>query len=329
MARFFSDSDCNPELIRSKKVAVIGYGSQGHAHALNLRDSGVEVRVGLYPGSKSWSKAESDGLAVVTTEEAAQWADVIMLNVPDVPMARIFSESVKPNLKAGQAVLFSHGFNVHYGFVQAPPDVDVILVAPKGQGHGVRAQYLAGGGMPALVAVAQDVSGQAFELALSYAWGLGCARAVIVESSFRDETEADLFSEQAVLCGGTTALVKAGFETLVDAGYAPEVAFFECLHELKLIVDLLHEGGITYMRERISDTAEWGDYIGGTAVISEPTREAMKGLLARIQDGSFAKEWVAENESGLKNLKTYREADRNHPIEIVGNEMRKRMKPTP
>ncbi|MEA2552470.1 MAG: ketol-acid reductoisomerase [Fimbriimonadaceae bacterium] len=325
MARIFTEADCDPSVIKSKRVAVIGYGSQGHAHALNLRDSGVAVTVGLYVGSSSWPKAEAERLAVKTTEQATRDADVLMLNLPDGDMARIYRESIAPHLRPGQAVLFSHGFNIHYKLIQPPADVDVLLVAPKGQGHGVRREYLKGGGLPALLAVAQDSTGNAEKIGLSYAWALGCARAMVVESTFRDETEADLFAEQAVLCGGTKELVKAGFQTLVDAGYSPETAFFECLHELKLIVDLLYEGGITHMLERISDTAEWGAYIGGPKVISEETRKDMRDLLARIQDGSFAKEWIAESASGKQRLKEFREAESQTQIELVGKKLRARM----
>ena len=321
----FTERDCDPLIIRSKKVAVIGYGSQGHAHALNLRDSGVDVTVGLYHGSESWAKAELEGLRVLPTEEATQLCDVIVLNLPDSEMASIYEESIVPDLSKGKALIFSHGFNIHYKLIQPPRDVDVILVAPKGQGHGVRREFLKGGGLPALIAVHQDATGEAKKLALSYAWGLGSGRAMIVESSFRDETEADLFAEQAVLCGGTKELVKAGFQTLVDAGYSPETAFFECLHELKLIVDLLYEGGITHMLERISDTAEWGAYIGGPAVISDESREGMRKLLARIQDGSFAREWIAESNAGKKRLAEYREEERKAKIEEVGNELRSHM----
>jgi ketol-acid reductoisomerase len=321
----FTERDCDPSIIKSKRVAVIGYGSQGHAHALNLRDSGVDVTVGLYHGSESWEKAELEGLRVLPTEDATKHCDVLALNLPDSDMARIYQESIAPHLKADQALIFSHGFNIHYGLIQPLSDVDVILVAPKGQGHGVRREFLKGGGLPALLAVHQDATGTAKQLGLSYAWGLGSARAMVVESTFRDETEADLFAEQAVLCGGTKELVKAGFETLVRAGYSPETAFFECLHELKLIVDLLYEGGITHMLEKISDTAEWGAYIGGPAVIGKESRAAMEQLLKNIQDGSFAREWIAESASGKSRLKAYREQERKDKLEEVGNELRSHM----
>jgi ketol-acid reductoisomerase len=325
MAHIYSERDCDPAIIKSKRIGVIGYGSQGHAHALNLRDSGVNVTVGLYAGSKSWQRAEAEHLRVVTTEEATRSCDVLMLNLPDGDMARIYRESIAPHLKSDQALLFSHGFNIHYKLIEPPTDVDVILVAPKGQGHGVRREYLKGGGLPALLAIHQDATGNAKQLGLSYAWALGSARAMIVESTFRDETEADLFAEQAVLCGGTKELVKAGFQTLVDAGYSPETAFFECMHELKLIVDLLYEGGITQMLERISDTAEWGAYVGGPAVIGDESKAAMQELLQRIQDGSFAQEWLAESAAGKPRLKAMREEERNSKIEQVGNELRSHM----
>ena len=321
----YVERDCDPAIIKSKRVAVIGYGSQGHAHALNLRDSGVDVTVGLYKGSESWEKAELERLRVLPTEEATRLCDVIAINLPDGDMARIYRESIAPHLRAKQALIFSHGFNIHYKLIDPPPDVDVILVAPKGQGHGVRKEFLKGGGMPALLAVHQDASGTAKNLGLSYAWALGSARAMVVDSTFRDETEADLFAEQAVLCGGTKELVKAGFQTLVDAGYSPETAFFECLHELKLIVDLLYEGGITHMLERISDTAEWGAYIGGPAVIGEESRKGMQELLKRIQDGSFAKEWIAESRAGKPRLKEFRGKERSERIEQAGNELRSHM----
>jgi len=321
----YTERDCDPAIIKAKRVAVIGYGSQGHAHALNLRDSGVEVTVGLYTGSKSWAKAEAENLRVVTTEDATQHCDVLMLNLPDGEMARIYKESIAPHMSAGKALLFSHGFNIHYKLIEPPNNVDVILVAPKGQGHGVRREFLKGGGLPALIAVHQDATGHAKQLGLSYAWGLGSARAMVVDSTFRDETEADLFAEQAVLCGGTKELVKAGFETLVKAGYSPETAFFECLHELKLIVDLLYEGGITHMLERISDTAEWGAYVGGPAVIGNESRAAMEQLLKNIQDGSFAREWIAESAAGKPRLKAMREKERVEKIEEVGNELRSHM----
>lgn len=326
MAKLYSDSDCDPSVIRSRKVAVIGFGSQGHAHALNLRDSGVEVVVGLHPESESAGRAAEHAMSVMSTKEAMLWADVIMMAVPDGKMAKIFDSDVGPNLRPGKALAFCHGFNIHYKLIQPLSDVDVVLVAPKGQGHGVRKKYEEGGGVPALIAVHQDFTGKAHAIALSYAWGLGCGRAVIVDSSFRDETEADLFAEQAVLCGGTMALVKAGFETLVEAGYSPEAAFFECLHELKLIVDLLHDGGVANMLEKISDTAEWGAYAGGDRVIGEPSRRAMKALLARIQDGSFASEWIEESAGGSRRLRERRAEEMKHELQKIGDELRSRMK---
>lgn len=325
MAVLYTEKDCDPSLIRGKTVAVLGYGSQGHAHALNLRDSGVRVLVGLYAGSPSIDRAKAEGLEVTLTAEAVERADVVVFNLPDGTMAEIFEESVAGRLRPGQSLIFSHGFNIHYGLIKPPLDVDVILVAPKGQGHGVRREYVNGRGLPALLGVAQDATGTAKALGLSYAWALGCARAMVLESTFRDETEADLFSEQAVLCGGVKELVKAGFNTLVEAGYAPETAYFECLHELKLITDLLYQGGITTMLERISDTAEWGAYVGGPEVIGAETRDGMKRLLAGIQDGSFAREWIAENASGKKKLLEFRTAEAETPIEQVGRELRARM----
>lgn len=321
----YTEKDCDPSIIKSKRVAVIGYGSQGHAHALNLRDSGVDITVGLYEGSDSWEKAELENLRVLPTAEAVQQCEVIAINLPDGDMARIYDESIAPHLKPNQALVFSHGFNIHYKLIEPREDIDVILVAPKGQGHGVRREFLKGGGLPALLAVDQNATNNAKPLGLSYAWGLGCARAMVVESTFRDETEADLFAEQAVLCGGTKELVKAGFQILVDAGYSPETAFFECLHELKLIVDLLYEGGITHMLERISDTAEWGAYIGGPAVITEDSKRGMQELLKRIQDGSFAKQWIAESAAGKPQLREFREKERAEKIEEVGNELRSHM----
>ncbi len=325
MATIFYDKDVNPGLIKSLKVAVIGYGSQGHAHAQNLRDSGIDVRVALHPESKSIAKAQEDGLTVSTVPEAAQWADVMMFCTPDVPMRHIYEEGVAPYLRDGQLLLFAHGFNIHFNLIKPPANVDVGMVAPKGPGHRLRAEYLTGAGMPALVAVHQDASGQAHDKALSYAWGIGCARAGVLETTFKEETETDLFGEQAVLCGGLSALIKAGFETLVEAGYQPEAAYFECLHETKLIVDLLYEGGLNYMRYSISDTAEWGDYVAGPKVINEQSKAAMKELLGDIQSGKFAREWVAEVEAGRPNMDRIRAEEREHPVEKVGKELRAMM----
>ncbi len=325
MATIYYDKDIDPGLVKASKVAVIGYGSQGHAHALNLRDSGVDVRVALHAGSKSKAKAEEEGLTVLTVSEATQWADMLMFCTPDVPMRDIYSEGVAPHLRDGQLLLFAHGFNIHFGLIRPPANVDVAMVAPKGPGHRLRAEYLTGAGMPALVAVQQDFTGKAKQRALSYAWGIGCARAGVLETTFKEETETDLFGEQAVLCGGLSALIKAGFETLVEAGYQPEAAYFECLHETKLIVDLLYEGGLNYMRYSISDTAEWGDYVAGPKVINEQSRQAMKELLADIQSGKFAKEWIAENEAGRPNMERIRAAERTHPVEEVGKKLRPMM----
>jgi ketol-acid reductoisomerase len=325
LATIYYEKDVNPDLIKSKKVVIIGYGSQGHAHALNLKDSGVDVKVALHPESKSREKAKEAGLDVLTVSEATQWADVLMFCTPDVPMRHIYEEGVKPHLRDGQTLLFAHGFNIHYKLIEPPTNIDVAMVAPKGPGHRLRAEFVSGNGMPALVAVQQDSTGNAKDLALSYGWGIGAAKAGILETTFKEETETDLFGEQAVLCGGLSALITAGFNTLVEAGYQPEAAYFECLHETKLIVDLLYEGGLTYMRYSISDTAEWGDYTAGPRVINDQSKAAMKELLKEIQDGTFAKNWIAENESGRHQLAKYREAGANEPVEIVGKKLRAMM----
>ncbi len=325
MAKLYYTQDVDPQIVRGQKVAVLGYGSQGHAHALNLKDSGVEVCVGLYEGSKSWTKAQQDGLQVKTVADAIRWADMAMFCVPDVPMRDIYRESVAPNLREGQMLLFAHGLNIHYGLIQPPATVDVAMIAPKGPGHRLRHEFVHGAGMPALVAVQQDATGQALARALSYGWGIGAAKAGILQTTFKEETETDLFGEQAVLCGGLSELIKAGFETLVEAGYQPEAAYFECLHEMKLIVDLIYEGGLSYMRYSISDTAEWGDYTAGTKVIGEQSRQAMREILAAIQDGSFVKRWIEENETGRKQLQAYREREAQHPIEQVGKKLRAMM----
>jgi ketol-acid reductoisomerase len=322
VAQLFYDADADLSIIQGRKVAVIGYGSQGHAHALSLRDSGVDVRVGLHAGSKSKAKAEEQGLRVVTPSEAAAEADVIMILVPDPVQGQVYEESIAPNLKDGDALFFGHGFNIRFGFVQPPAGVDVCMVAPKGPGHLVRRQYEEGRGVPCLVAVEQDASGNAFALALSYAKGIGGTRAGVIKTTFTEETETDLFGEQAVLCGGTAALVKAGFETLTEAGYQPEIAYFECLHELKLIVDLMYEGGLEKMRWSISETAEWGDYVTGPRIITDATKAEMKKVLAEIQDGTFAKNWMAEYDAGLPNYKKYAEEGQNHPIEQTGAKLR-------
>ncbi|UQA92955.1 ketol-acid reductoisomerase [Streptomyces halobius] len=325
MAELFYDDDADLSIIQNRKVAVIGYGSQGHAHALSLRDSGVDVRVGLHEGSKSRTKAEEQGLRVVTPAEAAAEADVIMILVPDPIQAKVYEESIAPHLKDGDALFFGHGFNVRFGFIKAPAGVDVCMVAPKGPGHLVRRQYEEGRGVPCIAAVEQDASGDAFALALSYAKGIGGTRAGVIKTTFTEETETDLFGEQAVLCGGASALVKAGFETLVEAGYQPEIAYFECLHELKLIVDLMYEGGLEKMRWSVSETAEWGDYVTGPRVITDATKAEMKKVLAEIQDGTFANNWMAEYNAGLPKYNEYKKADENHLLETTGKKLRKLM----
>jgi len=322
MATFYHEADVDPSIILGLKVGIIGYGSQGHAHALNLRDSGVTVRVGLHAESKSREKAEAAGFDVPLTAELTQWADVLMFCTADVPMGAIYRANVEPNLKPGQTILFAHGFNILYNLIQPPANVNVAMVSPKGPGHGLRAQYLVGKGLAALVAVHHDATGQARDIAFSYAWGIGSARVGILMTTFKEETETDLFGEQSVLCGGIPALINAGFETLVAAGYQPEVAYFECLHEAKLITDLLYEGGLTAMRQRISDTAEWGGYEAGSLLVNDQTRETMRGILERIQDGSFTRDWVAENEAGLPRMKRYRVAEKALEVESVGREVR-------
>jgi ketol-acid reductoisomerase len=325
MANRYYEQDGNLGLLKGKTVAIIGYGSQGHAHALNLRDSGVNVIVGLYPGSKSWAKAESAGLRVMTTAEAAKAADVMMVLVSDHLQADIYEKDIKPGLTAGKTLMFAHGFSIHFKTIVPPADVDVSMIAPKAPGHRVRELYTEGVGVPALVAVHQNASGKALEQGLAYALALGCLKAGVIETSFREETESDLFGEQAVLCGGASELIRAGFETLVDAGYAPEIAYFECLHELKLIVDLIYEGGLGYMRYSISDTAEYGDYTRGPRIVNEQTRAEMKKILSEIQSGEFAKAWIAENKSGRHKFLAMREAAAEQKLETVGAELRKMM----
>jgi ketol-acid reductoisomerase len=325
MANRYYEQDGNLGLLKGKTVAIIGYGSQGHAHALNLRDSGVSVIVGLYPGSKSWAKAESAGLRVMTTAEAAKAADVMMVLVSDHLQADIYEKDIKPGLTAGKTLMFAHGFSIHFKTIVPPTDVDVSMIAPKAPGHRVRELYTEGVGVPALVAVHQNASGKALEQGLAYALALGCLKAGVIETSFREETESDLFGEQAVLCGGASELIRAGFETLVDAGYAPEIAYFECLHELKLIVDLIYEGGLGYMRYSISDTAEYGDYTRGPRIVNEQTRAEMKKILSEIQSGEFAKAWIAENKSGRHKFLAMREAAAEQKLETVGAELRKMM----
>jgi ketol-acid reductoisomerase len=325
MANRYYEQDGNLGLLKGKTVAIIGYGSQGHAHALNLRDSGVSVIVGLYPGSKSWAKAESAGLRVMTTAEAAKAADVMMVLVSDHLQADLYESDIKPGLTAGKTLMFAHGFSIHFKTIVPPADVDVSMIAPKAPGHRVRELYTEGVGVPALVAVHQNPSGKALEQALAYALALGCLKAGVIETTFREETESDLFGEQAVLCGGASELIRAGFETLVDAGYAPEIAYFECLHELKLIVDLIYEGGLSYMRYSISDTAEYGDYTRGPRIVNEQTRAEMKKILSEIQSGEFAKAWIAENKSGRHKFLAMREAAQHQKVEQVGAELRKMM----
>lgn len=325
MAKMYYENDCNLELLKEKTVAVIGYGSQGHAHALNLHESGVKVIVGLYEGSKSWKLAQEAGLQVAVASEAAAKADVIMILVNDEKQAKLYKESIEPNLSSGKYLAFAHGFNIHFGQIIPPEDVNVFMVAPKGPGHTVRSQYQEGKGVPCLIAVHQDVSGDTKEMALAYAAGLGGARAGIIETTFNEETETDLFGEQAVLCGGITELIKAGFDTLVEAGYQPEVAYFECLHEMKLIVDMINQGGLSYMRYSVSDTAEYGDYVTGKRIITEETRKEMKKILREVQDGTFAKNWILENQSNRASFNAMRKLEKNHKIEVVGKDLRKMM----
>src|SRR3989337_570073 len=325
MATIYYDKDADPAIIRSKKVAVIGYGSQGHAHAQNLRDSGVQVKVGLRPGSKSWQKAESDGFPVDTVESVSDWADVVMVLAPDTSQAAIYSEKIAPYLKPGKTLMFGHGFNIRYGTIVPPDGVEVSMIAPKAPGHRMREVYVEGGGVPSLLAVAQDASGQAKTNALSYAYSVGATRAGVLETTFTEETETDLFGEQAVLCGGVSALIKAGFETLVEAGYQPEVAYFECLHELKLIVDLMYRGGLNYMRYSVSDTAEHGDYTGGAKLITEETKYIMGQMLKEIQDGTYAAGWIEENQTGRPWFNAQRRVNQDHLIERVGAELREMM----
>lgn len=318
----YHEKDADPSLIQSKKVAIIGYGSQGHAHALNLKDSGCDVRVGLREGSRSWQNAEEAGLKVMGMSDAAKEADFIMILVPDEMQAKTYEEHIAPNLQEGDTLAFAHGFNIHYGYIVPPANVNVVMVAPKGPGHIVRRQYVEGSGVPDLICVEQDYTGNARELALSYAWALGGARSGVIETTFKNETETDLFGEQAVLCGGVTALIQAGFETLVEAGYPPEMAYFECYHEMKMIVDLMYEEGMHHMRWSISNTAEYGDYYAGPKIIGDEARAAMKEILARIQDGSFAKEFMDDCNNGHKKLLAEREAQNKHLIEETGEKIR-------
>jgi ketol-acid reductoisomerase len=325
MAKMFYESDCNLSLLNGKTVAVIGYGSQGHAHARNLKDSGVDVVVGLYAGSKSWAIAEADGLRVATAGDAANQADIIMILLPDEKQGDVYKSDIAPNLTAGKSLVFAHGFNIHYGQVIPPADVDVFMVAPKGPGHTVRYQYEEGKGVPCLIAVHQDATGSAEAKALAYAAGIGGARAGILETTFKEETETDLFGEQAVLCGGVSELMKAGFETLVEAGYQPESAYFECVHEMKLIIDLVNKGGLSFMRYSISDTAEFGDYSIGKRIITDETKKEMKKVLSEIQDGTFAKNWILENKANRPAFNARRRIESELQIEKVGAELRKMM----
>ncbi|HVL89817.1 MAG TPA: ketol-acid reductoisomerase [Actinomycetota bacterium] len=325
MAKMFYDGDADLAHLQGKTVSIIGYGSQGHAHALNLHESGVGVRVGLAEGSKSWDKAAGDGLTVLPVKDAAAEGDVVMILVPDTSQRAVYDDAIAPGLADGKALAFAHGFNIHFGQIVPPAGVDVFMVAPKGPGHLVRRQYTEGGGVPGLLAVHQDATGKARDVGLAYAKGIGATRAGVIETTFKEETETDLFGEQAVLCGGTSELIKAGFDTLVEAGYQPEVAYFECLHELKLIVDLLYEGGFEYMRYSISDTAEYGDYSRGSRVVTDATRAEMKKILGEITSGEFAKEWIAENESGRPGFEKMRDEQAGHLIEKVGKELRAMM----
>ena len=321
----YYDKDCDLSIIQGKKVCIIGYGSQGHAHANNLQDSGVDVCVGLRAGSSSAAKAEAAGVAVKSIEDGVAWADVVMVLAPDEHQASIYTEQIEPNIREGAAMAFAHGFNIHFEAIKPRADLDVIMIAPKAPGHTVRSEFVAGGGIPDLIAVAQDATGNAKNIALSYASAIGGGRTAIIETTFREETETDLFGEQAVLCGGTTALVQAGFETLVEAGYAPEMAYFECLHELKLIVDLMYQGGIADMRYSISNTAEYGDFTRGPRVVNDATKAEMKKILGEIQSGEFAREFLDEMHSGAKNLEAMRKKGREHQIEEVGAKLRSMM----
>src|SRR5579859_2685647 len=325
MAKRYYEKDGDLANLKGRTVAIVGYGSQGHAHALNLRDSGVDVVVGLYKGSKSWAKAEAAGLKVMTVADAAKAANIVMILVSDHLQADLYTNEIAPHMTAGKTLMFAHGFCIHFKQIVPPANVDVSMIAPKAPGHRVRELFTEGVGVPALVAIHQNASGQALENALAYALALGCLKAGVIETTFREETESDLFGEQAVLCGGASELIRAGFETLVDAGYAPEIAYFECLHELKLIVDLIYEGGLGYMRYSISDTAEYGDYTRGPRIVNEQTRAEMKKILSEIQSGEFAKAWIAENKSGRHKFLAMREAAQHQKVEVVGAELRKMM----
>ncbi|MCS7206540.1 MAG: ketol-acid reductoisomerase [Dehalococcoidia bacterium] len=325
MARIYYEPDADLALLRGKTIGVLGFGSQGHAHALNARDNGQQVIVGLYPGSQSWRKAEEAGLKVYEVAQVAQKADILVMLIPDMAQPKVYKEAIAPHLRRGQTLMFAHGFNIHYKQIIPPPIVDVAMVAPKSPGHRMRDLFTRGLGVPGLVAVHQDASGQAKPVALAYAKAIGCTRAGVIETTFKEETETDLFGEQAVLCGGVSNLIKAGFETLVKAGYQPEVAYFECLHELKLIVDLIYQGGLSWMRYSVSDTAEFGDYTRGPRVIDQHVRQQMERILKEVQDGTFAREWIAENDEGRKRFLRMREEESAHPIEQVGKRLREMM----
>lgn len=325
MATMYYDKDADLALLDGKKIAVIGYGSQGHAHALNLKDSGCDVCVGLYTGSRSWAKAEANGLTVKTPAEAAAEADIVMVLVPDHVQKQLYESDLAPYLQAGNMLMFAHGFNIRFSQVVPSSDVDVTMIAPKGPGHRVREVFVEGGGVPGLLAVEQDATGQARELALAYARGIGCTRAGLIETTFKEETETDLFGEQAVLCGGVSELIRAGFETLVEAGYQPEIAYFECLHEVKLIVDLIQQGGLSYMRYSVSDTAEHGDYTGGPRIVTDETRAEMRRMLKEIQDGIYARSWILENQAGRPFFNSRRREAQNQLVERVGKKLRAMM----
>lgn len=325
MAKIYYQEDCNLSLLEGKTIAVIGYGSQGHAHALNAKDSGAHVIIGLYEGSKSWDRAVAQGFEVYTAAEAAKRADIIMILINDEKQSKMYNESIAPNLEAGNVLMFAHGFAIHFGQINPPADVDVIMIAPKGPGHTVRGQYQEGKGVPCLIAVHQDATGKAHDIGLAYALAIGGARAGVLETTFREETETDLFGEQAVLCGGVTALMKCGFETLVEAGYEPESAYFECIHEMKLIVDLINESGFAGMRYSISNTAEYGDYVTGSRIITAETKKEMKKVLTEIQNGTFARNWLLENQIGCTNFLATRRIESEHQLEKVGAELRKLM----
>lgn len=325
MAKIYYEKDCNPAALKDKTIAIIGYGSQGHAHALNLRDSGFNVVVGLYEGSKSKAKAEARGLKAMNTDEAVKAADVVMILVNDEKQAALYKKDIAPHLREGMTLMFAHGFNIHYGQIVPPANVDVIMAAPKGPGHTVRSQYEEGKGVPCLIAVYQDYTGQAKQTALAYAYGIGGARGGILETTFKEETETDLFGEQAVLCGGVAELMKAGFETLVEAGYQPESAYFECVHEMKLIIDMVVNGGLSLMRYSISDTAEYGGYKIGKRIINEDTKKEMKKVLSEIQDGSFARDWILENQAGRPNFNAVRRMEKEHQVEVTGADLRSKM----